>query len=225
LEPEVMVEQFFANRLIVVTLVAVLALLLIAWIAARVQTARRSRELAAALGDSTRGLVLLRRGPGAGGLAGAIEPPPDPYVSLTVDYRAASGLNPLTWLGRLAQRPADRIVFAGRLPVRPAAELVWQTGRIPAYATAQRERTTLWVPRRADVVNAEYAVRGVDTGSIEHVFVDLQARFRPFLQEVIVLAEQDPEVRVVLQMAGLNLNEIPPLVASLRTLGRAALRR
>ena len=98
-----MVEQFFANRLIVVTLVAVLALLLIAWIAARVQTARRSRGLAAALGDSTRGLVLLRRGPGAGGLAGVIEPPPDPYVSLTVDYRAASGLNPLTWLGRLAR--------------------------------------------------------------------------------------------------------------------------
>jgi hypothetical protein len=221
----VTVEQFFANRLIVVTLVAVLALLLIAWIAARVQTARRSRALAVALGDSTRGLVALRRGPGAGGLAGAIDPPPDPYVSLTVDYRAASGLNPLTWLGRLAQQPDDRIVFAGRLPARPAAELVWQTGRIPAYATARRARSTLWVPRHADVVNAEYAVRGVDTGAIEHVFVDLQARFRPFLQEVVVLAEHDPEVRVVLQLAGLNLGEIPPLVASLRMLGRAALRR
>lgn len=32
-------------------------------------------------------------------------------------------------------------------------------------------------------------------------------------------------MRVVLRLAGLNLNEIPPLVASLRMLGRAALRR
>jgi hypothetical protein len=222
---EVMVEQFLANRLIVVTLGAVLALLLIAWIAARVQTARRSRALVVALDDSTRGRVTLQRGPGAAGLAGVIEPAPDPYVSLAVNYRAASALDPVTWLGRLAQRPGDRLVFEGWLPAHPAAELVWQEGRIPAYATARRARSTLWVPRRADVVNAEYAVRGVDTGAIEHVFVDLQARFRPFLQEVIVLAEQEPEVRVVLRLAGLNLQEIPPLVASLRMLGRAALRR
>ena len=222
---EVMVEQFLANRLVVATLAAVLSLLLIAWIAARVQTARRSRALALALDDSTRGRVMLQRGPGAAGVAGLIEPVPDPYVSLAVNYRAASALDPVTWLGRLAQRPDDRLVFEGRLPERPVAELVWQEGRIPAYATARRERSTLWVPRRADVVDAEYAVRGVDTGAIEHVFVDLQARFRPFLQEVIVLAEQEPEVRVVLRLAGLNLREIPPLVASLRTLGRAALRR
>ena len=78
-------EQFLANRLIIVTLAAVLALLLIAWIAARVQTARRSRALVAALDDSTRGRVTLQRGPGAAGLAGVIEPAPDPYVSLTVN--------------------------------------------------------------------------------------------------------------------------------------------
>lgn len=205
-----MVEQLVANRLAVASLAAILALMLIAWLAVRVQRARRSQALAAALRDSGRGRLAVTRGPGAAGLAAAIDPAPDPFVEFTIDYRGA---------------PGDRLVFAGRLPARPAAELVWQEGRIPAFATARRERVTLWVPRRADVVGAEYAVRGVDTGAIEHVFVDLQARFRPFLQEVIVFAEQEPEVRVALRLAGLSLNEIPPLVASLRALGRAALRQ
>jgi hypothetical protein len=219
------VEFFFTNRLLVVTLVALLALLLLAWLAARLQTMRRSQALATALGDSVRGRVKMLRGPGAAGLAAVVGPAPEPYVQFTVDYRAASPLDPLNWPRRFAGQQGDHVVFAGRLATRPVAELVWQEGRIPAFATARRDRTTLWVPRRADVVNAEYAVRGVDTGAIEHVFVDLQARFRPFLQEVIILAEQEMEMRVVLRLAGLNLSEIPPLVASLRMLGRAALRR
>lgn len=213
------------DQFLIATVTAVLALLAIAWIAARVQTARRSAALAVALGDSSRGRLVAQRGPNAAGLVAAIEPPPEPYIAMTVSYHAASALDPLGWLGRLTQRPGDRLTIAARLPSRPVAELVWQEGRLPAYAAARRARASLWVPRRADIVDAAYAVRGVDTGAIEHVFVDLQARFRPFLQEVIVLAEQDPEVRVTLRLAGLNLDEIPPLVASLRMLGRAALRR
>lgn len=218
-------NMLLASRFALVTLVTVLLLLLIAWVAARVQRARRSQALAMALGDSARGKVTLQRGPGASGLEALLEPAPEPYLQMAITYHPASALDPLYWLGRLAQRPGDRLIFAGRLPTRPVAEVVWQEGRIPGFATARRDRSTLWAPRRADIVNAEYAVRGVDTGAIEHVFVDLQARFRPFLTEVTVMAEQDPEVRVMLRLAGLDLREIPPLVASLRALGRAALRR
>lgn len=216
--------QLFAERFLLTTLVALVLLLVIAAIAGRVQTARRSRELMAAINAGQRGRIKPSRGPSAAGFSGALEPAPEPFVLLSFEYRAAA---PYDLFGQLLSpftHHAELLVLSGRLPVRPRAELVWQQGLIPARAMAHRERSKLWVQRRLDVVNAEYAVRGPNTGAIEHVFFDLQTRFRPFLVATTVQAEVDPELAIVLRLSRFNLGDMPALITSVRELGRAALR-
>lgn len=216
--------DFFANRLFLTSLLAIVLLILIAWVAARVQLERRSRALVVALNDSLRGKIVVRRGPSARGMAGVLEPAPEPFVQFDVSYRTISLFDVLGHLHSLLAPSGDYLVLSGKLPVRPAAELVWRNGQVPGHALARRERSALWVQRRLDIVDAEFAVRGANTGPIEHVFVDLQARFRPFLDEISVQADRDSEVTIGLRLAGLNIQEIPALVTSVRTLGRAALR-
>lgn len=213
-----------ADRFLLTTIIAILLLLAIAWVAGRVQIARRSREIMAALNDSTRGKVKAVRGPGATGLRGTIEPPPEPFLLFAVEYGGNADFDLVGMLVAAATRRTNQLVFSARLPAHPAAEIVWEEGQIPGHALACRDRASLWVQRRLDIVDAEFAVRGTNTGAIEHVFIDLQARFRPFLQRVSVQADDDPEVHVVLRVARMNLRDIPALVASLRGLGRAALR-
>jgi hypothetical protein len=193
-------------------------------LAARVQARRRAQSVLDALRQSARGSVTLLRGPDAGGFVGALQPPPEPFLRFVADYRTAPAydligqlLNPLT-------HHAERLTFVAKLPARPAAEIIWQAGKIPAQALGQRERNLLWVQRRLEFVNAEYAVRGANTGAIEHVFLDLQTRFRPFLIKISVQADADPECTVVLRLARFNPQELPALVTSLRGLGRAAQR-
>ena len=163
-------------------------------------------------------------GPIAGGFVGSLQPAPEPFLHFVADYRAAQTLDLAGQLLNPVTHHAERLVFVAKLPSRPAAELIWQEGQAPGRALAQRDRSHLWVLRRLDVVNAEYAVRGANTGAIEHVFLDLQTRFRPFLVRISVQADADPECTVVLRLARFNLQELPALVTSLRGLGRAALR-
>ncbi len=76
------------------------------------------------------------------------------------------------------------------------------------------------------MIDSEYAVRGADTTALEYVFVDLQARFGALLQQVSVVADrEDVHVEVVMRGAGLRTSDAPALVTTLRSLGRAALRR
>lgn len=212
------------NRFVLTSLVALALLLVLALLAARVQARRRAESVLSALRQSVRGSVTLLRGPDAGGFVASIQPSPEPFLHFVADYRAAPAydlagqlLNPLT-------HQAERLIFVARLPARPSAEIIWQEGQIPARALAQRQRSQLWVQRRLNFVNAEYAVRGTNTGAIEHVFLDLQTRFRPFLFKISVQADADPECTVILRLARFNLQEVPALVTSLRGLGRAALR-
>jgi hypothetical protein len=218
------VSDLLANRFVVTSFVALLLLLLLAIIAARVQSVRRGREILAALNESTRGRISMLRGPDAGGFVGSLQPAPEPFLHFVADYRAAQTLDLAGQVLNPVTHHAERLVFVAKLPSRPAAELIWQEGQAPGRALAQRDRSHLWVLRRQDVVNAEYVVRGANTGAIEHVFLDLQTRFRPFLVRISVQADADPECTVVLRLARFNLQELPALVTSLRGLGRAALR-
>ncbi|MFZ1767815.1 MAG: hypothetical protein WAU00_01385, partial [Caldilinea sp.] len=121
---------------------------------------------------------------------------------------------------------SDELIIRGRLPDRPAAELLWARGRIPARALARRERVSLWVQRRSDLIDSEYAVRGADTAALEHVFIDLQARFGPLLHSVNVVADrEDVHIELIMRGAALRASEAPGLVATIRSLGRAAARR
>jgi hypothetical protein len=217
-------SDLLANRFVFTSLVAGALLLILAVVAARVQAVRRGEKILAGLNASARGRITLLRGPDSRGFVGSFQDPPEPYLQFVADYRSASAfdlpgllLNPFT-------HGAERLTFVAKLPARPAAEIVWQEGTPPAKALAQRDRSHLWVLRRLDVVRAEYVVRGANTGAIEHVFLDLQTRFRPFLLRMSVQADADPECTVVLRLARFDLRELPALVTSLRSLGRAALR-
>lgn len=213
------------QQFLITTLVAAILLALIGAVMLRRRGGRRSQALFEALRDSTRHQVVPRQGPSAAGFAGRIEPAPEPFLEFTVAYGAATDGG---WQGRLADilsPRADRLAFTARLPRRPDAEIVWRLGQIPGRALARRERASLWIQRRLDIVDAEYAVRGVDTVAVEHVFFDLQARFRPFLEVVSVQADDDPEVRIILRTRNMSFREIPALVLSVRALGRAVLQR
>lgn len=222
--PDLPLPDLLTNRFVLTSLVALAMLFVLALLAARVQARRRAESVLFSLGESVRGRVTLLRGPDAGGFVASIQPPPEPFLHFVADYRAAPAhdlagqlLNPLT-------HHAERLHFVAKLPARPPAEIIWQEGRIPARALSYRGRSQLWVQRRLDFVNAEYAVRGANTGAIEHVFLDLQTRFRPFLLKIGVQADADPECTVIMRLARFNLQELPALVTSLRSLGRAALR-
>ena len=215
-----------AERLLLVTGAAVLLLLVIAWAAATLQTRRRNQMLAAGFDSGTRSRLVFASSPSAGGFAARFEPPPDPFVHLELRYRGGATVDPIGLLWRVISGHNDNLTIRGLLPARPAAELVWARGRIPERAMARRERASLWVQRRSDLIDSEYAVRGVDTAALEYVFVDLQARFGPLLQRVSVVADrEDVHIEVVMRGGELQGSAAPALIATLRTLGRAAQRR
>ncbi len=214
------------DRLLLATIAALLALLILAWLAARIQTGRRNQGLAQSFADSTRSRLVFARAPAAGGFVAHFDPAPEPFVQLQLLYRDGATVDPIGLLVRIATGRRDERVLRGLLRDRPAAELLWARGRIPARALARRARASLWMQRRSDLIASEYAVRGIDTTALEHVFVDLQARFGTLLHSVSVVADrEDAHVEIVLRGADLRAAETPGLVATLRSLGRAALRR
>jgi len=214
------------DRLLLATIAALLALLIIAWLAARNQTGRRNQGLAQGFADSTRSQLRFERTPTAGGFVASFEPAPAPFVQLQLFYRGGATIDPIGLLVRTVTGRRDELSLRGLLHERPAAELLWARGRIPARALARREHASLWMQRRSDLIDSEYAVRGVDTAALEHVFVDLQARFGALLHSVSVVADREEmHVEIVLRGADLRAAEAPGLIATLRSLGRAALRR
>lgn len=213
------------DRLLLVTLMALAALLVIAWAAARLQTGRRNQGLAQAFADSARSRLIFGRPPTVGGFDACFDLAPEPFAHLSLVYRGGGTVDPIGLLVRIL-RGSDVLVVRGLLHTRPAAELLWTRGQIPDRALARRARVSLWVQRRSDLIAREYAVRGADTTALEHVFVDLQARFGALLQRVSVVADrEDVHVEIVLHGAGLRSTEAAALITTVRSLGRAALPR
>ena len=219
-----LVQQFIQqwvpnNRLWPLILLALIVLLALAlrWIIASTQVTQRSRVMVAALADSTRSQVVATQPPGRTGFLVAFKPAPEPFRHFTIGYYAASNF--------ALRRPADRLVFQGKLVTSPRAELLWQRGQIPARALGNR---TLWVRRKLDVTNSEYStrsnnVRGDNVNAIIRVFSDLHTRFGSALEKVTIQAESEAEVEVALWGNQLMPEEIPALVAAVRAMGRAAL--
>lgn len=214
------------ERLLLPAGAVLMLLLVIAWTAARLQTRRRNQTLAAGFDSSTRSRLVYASPPSAGGFNAHFEPPPEPFVRLELRYHGGATVDPLGLLLRMVSGRTDELVIRALLPERPAAELVWARGRIPERAMARRARASLWMQRRSDLIDSEYAVRGVDTTALEYVFVDLQARFGALLQRVSILADrEDVHIEVVMRGGELQGSATPALVTTLRSLGRAAQRR
>ncbi|MBW7884891.1 MAG: hypothetical protein H3C34_20085 [Caldilineaceae bacterium] len=215
--------ELTADRLVWVSLAALAVLLLIGWLARRLRRSRRSQELAEAFRISLRSQLNFTYAPSARGFQAHFEPPPEPFDQFNIDYGGPSNRSLLDrFIAGLAA--SDLLVIYGRLASRPVAEISWERGRIPGRALARRSRGSLWERRRSEILGSEYAVRGADTSALEHVLVDLQARFGPLLEAVTVQAEEPREFQVVLHTGALEAREVPALVITVRALGRAALR-
>lgn len=214
-------EQFFSWMLI-----GILVLLVAAWLATNLQGRTRNLALALGFGESTRSRLVYLRSVSIRGFAARFEPAPEPFTYLEVAYRSGATPDPIGFLIAALTRQNDELTLRALLPERPAAELIWERGRIPALARAQRARGSLWVHRSSELIGGAYAVRGVDVAALEYVFVDLQARFGHALRRVHVAADrEDVHVEVSLQGTYLRRVDAPALVATVRSLGRAAMRR
>jgi hypothetical protein len=216
----------FDDRTLLATLAALLLLVIIAWLATNLQTRRRNQGLAGSFDDATRSRLIYARTASARGFDAHFEPAPEPFTRLELRYRSGATVDPIGLFARFLTGRSDELVIRARLPDRPTAELVWERGRIPERALARRARTSLWIQRRSDLIDSEYAVRGTDTTALEYVFVDLQARFGALLQRVSVVADrEDVHIEVYMRGAELRTSDAPALVTTLRSLGRAAQRR
>lgn len=200
----------------------VLIVLLVAlWIVLAIYYSQRGHAIGAALNDSARGHVIYERTPHPHGFFAQIEPAPEPFWRLSVAYHTTP--NPLEWVGRRLPQRQARLVIQGQIKDRPRAELFWMRGRIPSRALSRTSNPSLWVQRRLDFLAYEYATRGVSTNAIVRAFTDLQTRFGPQLEKVALQADTNPELEIVVRTTGLNLQEIPALITTIRALGRAAL--
>jgi hypothetical protein len=216
-------ESRFSETPVPLVLLIVALLVLSSWLASGWQKVRRCRALTNALNDSSRGRIVVERGPARWGFFARIQPPPEPFTQFTINYRSGSRLDLFGWLLPTLASRGDRMFISGRLRTRPHAELVWARGQIPARALGKKPSATLWEQRRLDITNSEYATRGANPRALVHFFIDLQTRFEPFLEKVYVQADELPEVQVVVRPAGLNADEIPALVTTIRSAGRGAL--
>jgi hypothetical protein len=185
------------------------------------QTVHRSQAMLRAFQDSTRGRVLVRRGPDGRGFEAAIEPAPEPMVQFTMHYQARSNLDPRHWLMRRARRE-EQLVIQGRLSEPPQQELHWVRGSIPGRALGKAPSATLWTLHQLDFVQTEFATRGTNPGALIHAFSELQTRFEPLLDQMLVLRERQPTFTLALRSRKLEVAEIPALVALVRAAGRAA---
>jgi hypothetical protein len=197
-------------------------LLSLLWGVAYWQSRQRNGALLTALAESSRGRLRLTRGPSVAGFHAQFQPAPEPFTHCTISYHTASKIALTQWLSSLGGGEG-RLVIYGQFGERPSQELTWVRGQTPGRASGRAPGATLWEIRRLDITNAEYATRGPNPGGLIHAFVELQTRFEPWLDCVQILAEKTPEVEIRLRTGRLNAEAIPPLVAILRNLGRAAL--
>ena len=218
-------------------LLALVPLALIAIAANALYSTRRSQSLLRALGDAARSAPIatgetsasVAQWSNVGSFTVQMRPAPEPFVTLTLRYRAPSTLNPLGLLARWILRTGGTLRITARLPRRPSAELVWARGRTAGVALGRDEAAALWVQRRLDTTGSEYATRGPNPQAVVRAFQDLHARFGPLLDRVSMQGQRTPagdrlDLDVQLRTGSLNAGELPALVATLRALGRAALR-
>ena len=192
------------------------------WLLIQWRVRHRSRQMITAFQDSARGHLVLTQPLSGGGFAARLEPAPEPFAHFTITYRVRFHWGLFGWPTH-AHPKDDRLVLQGTLPTRPAQELQWVRGQIPARALGKAPDQVLWLLHRLDFVQSEYVTRGTNPGSVQHSFSDLQRRFEPLLYQITILAENDPHVVVALQGQKLNIDQIASLMGLVRSIGRAAL--
>lgn len=214
--------QWLAHQAGLLLLTFSVLLLVVLWVSTAIYNSRRGRSLVNMLQTSTRGQVLIERAPGPDGFFVQLKPAPEPFDRVALTFHTAA--NPLSWPWRLFLRRPPRLIIQATLMERPQSELIWERGHIPAKALSRRGNATLWVQRQLDFLRYEYATRGVNPSGLIHHFTDLQTRFGPQLYKILVQGDTVPEIEIGLRTAALNPEDLPPLITTIRALGRAAIR-
>ncbi len=200
----------------------VFVVLAASWLAGRRQMQERGRQFLAQIDDSTVAHAAIDAPVSAGGFIATLLPAPEPYDHCSVRYQTSADLNPFVWLTQLIAPAPEHLVIHATLPSPPGSELVWDRGQSPPTALGLHPGRELWSRRRLDTVDAEYATRGDITNGVQHVFAELQSRFGPFLRRIIVSAESEPHIIVILSTERFDPVQTPVLIALVRSLGRAA---
>ncbi|MFN8446462.1 MAG: hypothetical protein U0175_37070 [Caldilineaceae bacterium] len=207
-----------------ITAISILLLLLIGVLSIIIQNHRRNQILLQALNESSRSKVTLQPGGSSRYKLAVFVSAPSPFRTLHAELGQPTPVSFLFgWLER-GDRRAGHLCLRGNLSERPSEELVWTHGLPPGRAIARSPDSALWELRRLDLVEGDFAVRGINTNALEHAFFELQARFGAFLQHVLVQADAEYEVEIDLLAGRLNAEDIPALITTVRSLGRAALR-
>lgn len=201
--------------------IVVVALLLLAWIAGASRIQRLGRMIQVVLEQSIPGSVSQQDRRGAG-FTLDIQPPPEPFTRFTVIYRPPSLLTPIGALAALF-RSAGHLIVQTELAHSPGSELVWIQGGVPGQVLGNNANAAAWIHRRLATIHSEYATRGTDIGPLMQTFSEFQARFAPMLYRISIQADEDPMLEVVVKARGLTPENIPPLIATIQTLGRSAL--
>lgn len=191
---------------------AAVAVCIFAWAARHWQRRRRAAAFLAALAESVAGKVTPTRGPNARGFVARTQPAPPPFARFTVEYRRTGGLG----------RREGSLVIQADLAHAPPAELVWRRGVLPAQALGGKPGAGVWQPARLDFAQVEFAVRGADTHALRHAFADLQKRFGPLLDALIVRGDAEAHVEMRVRTRQLERRDLPALVAQAQAIGRAA---
>lgn len=206
------------------TLILLLVLLGGGWLATTVQSRRHNQGMTEHFATGLRSRMVLAQTVSSRGFVAHLVPPPEPFHQIEVRCRTVAAIDPIGLFFYWVRGQDDHLTVRGQLRERPVAELLWERGRIPERALTGRAHTTLWQRRYSELLASEYAVRGADTGAIEHVFVDLQARFGGLLRRVSLVADREEwQLEVVLKSSELRTADTPALMITLCSLARAAL--
>ena len=203
--------------------VIVALVLALTWYAGWLQKRQRTLAMLNAVNDTTFGRCVPRSRTGAWGFAVAIEPAPEPFREFNISYQPVSILDPFDLARMLFGKRQTSLQIAGMLIHEPVAEIVWVRGQPPARALGVKPGRAPWVHARLDFAGTEYATRGTNVGALRHVLQDMYARFTPALVWVTVQRERRPQLRVVVK-GKIEAQNVSPLIASVRALGRASMR-
>ena len=202
--------------------VALLLLFAMSWVLSRRHYFERGQQLINEFEDSTISHAVVHSGPMPAGFELDLEPAPDPFNTCRIRYRTSAAYNPLAWSLQLLSPPPERLTIEANLPSAPMAELIWHHDREPAAALGRSVDSTLWILRRLDFAGAEYVTRGPLTNGVQHVFSELQTRFNPFLLHIVVTADIEPHLTIVLDTARFDPAQAPRLLALVLAMGRSA---
>jgi hypothetical protein len=207
---------------VVISAISFVGLIAIGIVAGLIHNQRRSQAIFDAFANGAYGRLQAQQAPNWRGFVARFDSAPEPYRQFTVKFTAFSYFSLLDFA--LSNRAtANQLLINGRFEQHPRQELIWIRGRSPARALRRGADPYLWVQRRLDLVDGEFAVRGVNTGALEHSFFDLQVRFGPFLKQVQVTADNVADIEIRLKATELNIEHIAALMTTLRMLAKAAL--